>query len=115
MAKRTKAEQERIEQAVTNLREMLKQGQTVYTYLASVSRSGMSREIGVLIPSTNSSGEPTVRNISGWVADALDWKWTDRGAVKVGGAGMDMGFHLVYVLSSKLFDGDGYALHHRWV
>lgn len=37
-----------------------------------------------------------------------------REAVKVGGCGMDMGFHLVYWLGVVLF-GDGYALKHSWM
>ena len=37
-----------------------------------------------------------------------------REGVKVGGAGMDMGFHLVYNLAAVLFD-DGYALEHKWI
>jgi hypothetical protein len=39
---------------------------------------------------------------------------------KVGGCGMDMGFHLVYTLSSLLFDREngkdsGYKLRHEWL
>jgi hypothetical protein len=38
---------------------------------------------------------------------------------KVGGCGMDMGFHLVYTLASVLFPEDrktgGYKLNHEWI
>ena len=36
---------------------------------------------------------------------------------KVGGCGMDMGFHLVYTLSSLLYKKDrgGYELRHEWL
>lgn len=38
----------------------------------------------------------------------------EHNGIKVEGAGMDMGFHLVYSLSQRLF-GDGYKLSHRWL
>ena len=45
-----------------------------------------------------------VQNISGYVARAIDHPCERRQlAVKMGGCGMDMGFALVYNLSSVLF------------
>jgi hypothetical protein len=55
------------------------------------------------------------------VAHALDYPLVEVNgsrAIRVGGAGMDMGFHVVYSLSSVLFkdrDDAGYVLSHRWI
>lgn len=73
---------------------LLQPGDTVLTVLKHVSRSGTNRKIATIFKD---------QNISGYVADAVDMKWTDDGAVSVSGCGMDMGFHLVYNLSSALF------------
>jgi hypothetical protein len=75
----------------------------------------MSRRITPLIIL---NGE--VANISSIVSDVLEWRYNDEGSVVVGGCGMDMGFHLVYCLSSVLFRGEtekdaGYALKQRWL
>lgn len=74
---------------------------------------------------------PAIRSIAGLAADLLGATWTDDDAIRVGGAGMDMGFHLVYSLGSALWpDGTkkphgtrngepdragGYALKHQWL
>lgn len=86
------------QQVIKQLQEMLKPGSKVYCDVTSVSRSGMSRVIKVLI--VDQYGE--IRNISGQVAEALHWQWKASG-VKVDGCGMDMRFHLVYTLSRVLF------------
>lgn len=123
----TQAEGKRLyrEQNIETLRGMLKPGQTVYTSVKNVSRSGMTRTLRVYILQ-----DDRIRNISGYVASALDWPGSADG-VKVGGCGMDMGFHTVYVLGRNLwpqgtpeahgsrngvpdFDG-GYALKHDWI
>src|SRR5208337_4587466 len=121
-------EQER-QDAVRELREMLKPGDTVYTDLKHVSRSGMTRIIMPLIIRDNSP------RYLGWlVAKAIDSPYDrKKEGVRIGGCGMDMGFELVYVLSRYLFpdgfkvegrgrNGDtsgwdkdgGYALNQRW-
>jgi hypothetical protein len=116
----------------------LKPGNVIYTELLSVSRSGMTRHIKPIIIQEN---EP---NWIGYnVAVLLEERLDDNGGVVMGGCGMDMGFHLVYELSSILFrdgfmclgercpsndhsngDGDrtphlhksgGYALKQRWL
>ena len=80
------------------LREILKPGDVVYTTVKHVSRSGMSRSIDVHIIRGN---EP--RWLSYWVAKALGRGFDDkRECVKSSGCGMDMGFELVYALSSAL-------------
>lgn len=106
----TKTEQS---EAIERLRDWLKPGDEVQCILRHVSRSGMSRVIQ-LVKFDRKSGRVLAL---GWnAALALDWRYDwEREGVKVGGAGMDMGFHLVYTLSSALFDGDGYALTHHWI
>jgi hypothetical protein len=75
--------------AIEKLRETFKAGDTVYTVLRHVSRSGMQRSISVLDKGNN--------DISWLVARALGRTIDQKnGGVKVTGYGMDMGFELVY-------------------
>ena len=99
-AKRTLTDEER-----ARLMGWLEQAKhTVYTDVKHVTRSGMGRSIAAYVIV---DGEPI--NISGLVAKAVGWTLdTDRLAVKVGGCGMDMGFHLVYSLSYVLWP-EGYG------
>jgi hypothetical protein len=49
------------------------------------------------------------------VAAVLDMRCDKSGGVRVRGCGMDMGFHLTYTLSAKLYgyeNGGGYAIKH---
>lgn len=126
------------QEAIEKLRDWLSPGDTVWTVLVHVSRSGMTRHIKTLIQATETSEgveRITIQNISFWVATALGEKMPKgKLAVVVQGTGMDMGFHLVYNLGSSLwpdgfetwpgywrnepldFDPDGgYALRHRWL
>ena len=90
--KRTKEE---TAQARQFLLETLKPGDTVKTILRHVSRSGMSRSISLV---------KNDRDLSYFAAvvmgDNID---QNHGGIKIGGCGMDMGFALVYNLSSNLF------------
>ena len=111
------------EQSRKALLGLLAPGDTVYCILRNVSRSGMSRQIDFYIDG--------MRCISDDVANLLDYPTTDRGALKVGGCGMDMGFSVVYSLGLELWpDGTktphgtrngepdsngGYALKHVWL
>jgi hypothetical protein len=92
------------QQAIERLRELLKPGDTVYTTLKHVSRSGMMRSIDLHLIRDN---EP--RWIASLVATACDYSWDEkRECLKVSGCGMDMGFAVVYELSRTLFpDGFG--------
>ena len=133
-----------VAKTVLELRELLKPGDTVYTKLNHVSRSGMTRSIEVMVFRDN---EPI--NLTWRVSEILDYKIHNKHyGLKVGGCGMDMGFHVVYSLSyalygfgyeciqdeetrcpaayhtnsrewpRKKFEGlhkDGYALRHRWL
>jgi hypothetical protein len=91
----------------------LKEGDRVYTMVKHVSSSGMSRDISVLV----AKGD-RIEDITYYAAHALGWRLVERNgrrAIRVQGCGMDMGFHLVYTLSSVLFrgavEGDaGYSL-----
>lgn len=129
----TKAQKEERQKAIDQLREWLKPGDTVYTILRNVSRSGMSREIGIVL--IDKEGRTLHPNYS--VAKALGERQGKRDGVIVGGCGMDMGFHLVYNLGATLFgfgeecaklgyhrgrNGDsgpetdgGYLLRHEWL
>lgn len=91
----------------------------VYTLGRHVSTSGMSRDISLYIVKNN-----RLVNITYYASQALGWKLVERNgyrAIRVGGAGMDMGFHTVYTLSSVLYrgtveEGDaGYKLSQEWM
>jgi hypothetical protein len=125
-------------ESLATLREAIKPGDTVWTKVTHVSRSGMSRNVQAFIIKNN---EP--RNISGDVARVMDHTCNPDLSVKMGGCGMDMGGALVYSLSRVLFrdafdcigegcpsnehsNGDrnrkphkhsdgGYALRQRWM
>jgi hypothetical protein len=101
MAKRTTPE---TEEALAALREMLPPGSTCYTILRHVSRSGMQRSIS---PVVLDEGGP--HDISYLVRRVLELRYDERhDGLKVGGCGMDMGFHLVYELSYVLYP-DGFT------
>lgn len=98
------------EYARERLKELIRPGDTVFTILRHVSRSGMSRVIDVVVFKDNH-----VFNIGSLVAKFLGYAYdAKREGVKVDGAGMDMGFWLIYNLSLALFD-NGLALEHRWL
>jgi hypothetical protein len=90
---------------------------TVYTVLRSVSSSGMTRHISLKV--VDSDGD--ILDITYLAARALGDKLQERNGfntLKVNGCGMDMGFHIVYSLSSVLFAGQeraGYKLSQRWI
>lgn len=119
VGKLTPKQAERAE-AKARLLEWLKPGDTVYTIVRHVSRSGMQRELGVVLLKVDEKAtDPKFKiidlHVNVPVARVLGWRVSkDRDAVIVGGTGMDMGFHLVYELSHALF-GDGYALTHKWL
>lgn len=108
MAKHSKSDRA---EAIARLREWIKPGDTVYTILESVSRSGMSRAIRVLIPTIDGirdgqgRGTATVDFIhpNHAVSVALNLRRAKSEGVIMGGCGMDMGFALVYELSHTLY------------
>ena len=96
-------------EALDKLREYLKPGDTVYTVLRHVSSSGMTRDISAVLLRDNEHVD-----IDYLVARVLGYRRNqDHGGLRVSGCGMDMGFALVYDLSSKLFPrGHGCAGEH---
>lgn len=101
--KYTKSE---IDASLTKLREWLHPGDTVYTILRHVSRSGMSRNISVVVPFGNGDFIHPNHAVAVVTGMPLVRGWND--AIKVGGCGSDMGFMLVYDLSYRLFP-NGYG------
>ena len=130
---------EQVAQARGFLKKALKPGMTVHTVLRHRSSSGMTRSISLGLCSKEGFADIT------WAAAHLLGLPVDQrdGGAKVGGCGMDMGFHLVYSLSNALYptgvrcigrncpsndhtNGDrnyephthrdgGYALRHKWI
>jgi len=100
---------ERKAECLNRLRELLKPGDTVYTILESVSRSGMCRWIRPIVIIDN---RPVW--IGSYVSDVLGVLVNNTGSVRVRGAGMDAGSHLVGNLSWALFANDN-ALRHEWI
>jgi hypothetical protein len=115
-------------QCCKELRKLIKPGSTVYTVLRSVSSSGMTRCVGVMI-----AHKGAIRSITHLVAAATDHnvKAGFADGIVLTGAGMDMGWHLIYILGSRLWpkgtrkphgtrngepDSDGgYAINHQWL
>jgi len=102
------------------LAHYVSEGSTVYTVLRSVSSSGMSRTLSLKVAS-----EGKILDLTYYAGIVLDWPIVEVNgsrALRVGGCGMDMGFHTVYTLSRVLFreEGEqlhcdaGYALNHAW-
>lgn len=100
----TKAQKQERDEAIAKLREWIKPGDTVYTILRNVSRSGMQREIGIVLMKPDG----VVLHPNWSVAKALGYRLGKRDGVIVGGCGMDMGFEIVYNLSRVLF-GAGFG------
>ncbi len=100
-------------EALAKLREWLPKGSTVYTILRNVSRSGMSRDIGLVVMQQDDSGKPYFIHPNHAVSVVLGLS-LKRDAVRVGGCGMDMGFHIASSLSRALY-GDDYAIKHEWL
>jgi hypothetical protein len=111
------------EEAITRLHELLEpdthgRRPDVYTILRHVSRSGMQRRISlVVIAGGSEQGDPPyLADISYHASCVLERRFNrDDWGIVCNGAGMDMGFEIVYNLSSRLYGGDGYALSHRWI
>ena len=98
------------------LTHYVKPGTKVYTIMRHVSSSGMSRNISLVI----ANGDEVI-DITYYAAHALGDKLIEskgHRAIRQHGCGMDMGFNLVYNLSSVLFTGQdraGYVLKQGWL
>lgn len=95
---RTKQRNQERDEALARLHGWIKPGDTIYTILRNASRSGMQREIGIVVPLGTDFIHPNHA-----VAVALGYRLGKKDGVIVGGAGMDMGFHIVYSLSRAMF------------
>lgn len=91
------------EESFERLRSWIKPGDTVYTILDHVSRSGMCRHIRVQLIKCE-DGELRVLHPNYAVSRVLGYRQAQRGdGLVVGGCGMDMGYHLVHSLGYALF------------
>ena len=92
-----------VEEQRANLRKWLKPGDTVYTIVDHVSRSGMSRTIRVVLMKCE-DGQARDIHPNYAVSAVLGYPRAKRGdGFVVGGCGMDMGFHVVHSLGYALF------------
>ena len=89
---------------------------TLYTSLKHVSSSGMSRDMKVLAVVNGQIVDVT------WYVGKLNVgtikERNGQRVIRVGGCGMDMGFHVVYSISSYLYrnqDDAGYVIRHEWI
>lgn len=104
-----KVSKEEREDAIKRLREIVKAGDTLYTVLRSVSSSGMSRGIDVYALQAI-DGKVQKYWLSYLVAKACGFPFNEkRDCLRIGGCGMDMGFHVVYTLSRVLFPDGAYC------
>lgn len=95
----TKARKAERAEYAAKLREMLQPGDTLYTVLRSVSRSGMKRTLDVYVMRDN---EPL--RLTWWIATACGFSYDKRHeAIAVAGCGMDVGFEVVYNLGRTLW------------
>ena len=102
-----KSEAEKVE-AIERLRAWVKPGDTLFTILRSVSRSGMSRRVTVKKIECI-DGKPQVLHLDYNVARAIGVSTAKIGdGVPVAGCGFDAGFEVVYSLGRALF-GNGFT------
>lgn len=107
----------KIEQAVKDIKKIVKKGNTIYTVLRHVSKSGMFRRISCYVIKGN---KPLYLDY--YISDILSSvKLTDKQGLGVSGCGMDMGFSIVYDLSWALFCPNkyskkaAYSLKQEWI
>lgn len=93
----------------------LQPGDLIQTKGLHVTRSGMQREIGVYVARVTDDGQPYIADLSWPVAVLTGNRISDRDGVIVRGAGMDMGFHLVYRLGRALYPEVSYAFRQEWL
>lgn len=97
----SKSEREAREaEAIQHLRRLCPASSTVYTVLRSVSRSGMSRTMSVVVFQT---GATLPFYLDAAIANAgIAGARQVAGGISVPGCGMDIGFHVVDSLSREL-------------
>ena len=95
----SKASELERQEAIQRLRKEIRPGETLHTILRHVSASGMSRSISVI-----QIKRGRTYDWSYLIAKAIGEKIDQRhDGIKVQGAGMDMGFEVVYRLSLALY------------
>lgn len=117
LSKKAQAQQEKEEARAYLLSIMSKQVKpTLYTSLKHVSSSGMSRDMKVLAAVDGEIIDVT------WYAGKLDVgtikERNGQRVLRVGGCGMDMGFHVVYTISAILYgyeERGAYTIRHEWI
>jgi len=87
------------EKAIKSLKKILKPGDTIFTKLNYCSSNGMTRAISLIVMRNN---EPLDISYDAAIAMGDKLHKTHDG-ITIGGCGMDMGFALVYNLSSTLY------------
>jgi hypothetical protein len=103
------------------LEDYLKETNTVYTVLRGASSSGLTQYVSLMVPGLDHDGKPDIYNITWHASNVLGDKLHDKDGhrvLKLQGGGMDLGFNVVYNLSSVLYAGQdraGYVLKHRWL
>jgi hypothetical protein len=117
LSKKAQKEQERESARAYLLSILNKQNKpTLYTNLKSVSSSGMSRDMKVL-----AVVEGEIVDITYYVGKLDIGTIKERNGqrvIRVGGCGMDMGFHVVYTVSAILYgyeDRGAYTIRHQWI
>ena len=99
-----------IEQNLTkDLKKKVKKDSEIIVVIHKVSKSGMQRKMSAFV-----IYKKQLVNLNFDIAKLDIARRNDNNHLVVNGCGMDMGFHLVYTLSSILFK-DGYALKQRWI
>ena len=117
LSKKAQAQQEKDSARAYLLSIMEKQTTpTLYTSLKHVSTSGMSRDMKVLAVVDGQIVDVT------WYVGKLDVgtikERNGQRVIRVGGCGMDMGFHVVYTVSAVLYgyeERGAYTIRHEWI
>ena len=117
LSKKAQKEQDRESARAYLLSILNKQNKpTLYTNLKSVSSSGMSRDMKVL-----AVVEGEIVDITYYVGKLDIGTIKERNGqrvIRVGGCGMDMGFHVVYTVSAILYgyeERGAYTIRHEWI
>lgn len=116
ISKKTQAQQEE-ESAKRYLLSILERQETptLYTSLKHVSSSGMSSDMKVLAVLDGQILDVT------WYVSKIIGTLKERNGqrvIRVGGCGMDMGFHVVYTVSAVLYgyeERGAYTIRHEWI
>ena len=117
LSKKAQAEQEKESARGSLLNILAKQWKpTLYTSLKHVSSSGMSRDMKVLAVVDGEIVDVTY--YVGKLGIGTIKERNGQRVIRVGGCGMDMGFHVVYSVSAVLYgyeERGAYTIRHEWI